>query len=175
MDGQLYYCNDGTYQPNSNYMESSCSHEARAGHFVPDRMTGFVSDIPCTAGTYQDKTKQNSCKTVPAGHKSNADKTGIILCNNGEYQPRTGQTSCIKASRGFYVAETGATPATSQVICPTGTYQDREGKTGCIDAPAGYTAYDSHRGIRACHYGWYQKTPKAQTVCTKADPGYDVP
>ena len=53
-------CDPGTYQPNKG--KTSCT-EASAGYYVSG--TAQTGQTPCTGATYQDATKQTSCKSCP--------------------------------------------------------------------------------------------------------------
>jgi hypothetical protein len=125
-------CLEGTF-----FDDDSCV-DAPAGTFVP--VDGATSATPCPVGTFQDQTKQTSCKDIPLGRAGTGGgddgrgSTGTAACGAGTFRGDAATTTCLPAPAGTFVAEEGRSAPTP---CPVGRFQDGTGKQECKVIPLG--------------------------------------
>ena len=145
-----YYCSSGVNKINPLMLnDSQCpqtsvhpiiGHVCPAGHYCP-RGTDFP--IGCPAGTYQDLTNQETCKSCPPGYYCVANTTdysanvcpaGYVCgdnttdanaspCPPGTFNNLTGQQtsgSCVRCTPGMYCQGDGNPSPTGE--CSGGWY-----------------------------------------------------
>ena len=98
-------------------MLTPCS--AVPGHFC---VQGADAPAPCTAGSYQNETRQDACETCPQGFHCPINTTVPISCPSGYW--------CPAASTEPYTNP-----------CPRGTYNnltERYQDTSCLSCPPGW-------------------------------------
>ncbi len=121
-----------------------------------------LSAVPCSGGTYQPDTKQQSCLTTPAGAYSGKGATNYIYCSVGTYQPNAGQSSCKSCPAGSYCATTGLAEVSG--LCADGTYSTGRADS-CSSCPEtnltdlegnpvmATTGGDGAKGVLECYIG----------------------
>lgn len=145
---------------------------------------GTSAPVPCSAGTYQNKTKQSSCIPCEQGTYSSSGASSCTACGPGKYSS-AGSSSCSSCKAGTYSSanksggctscpagtSSGAGASNCSVCgpgtystggasscssCPAGTYQGASRQSSCTPCPVGY--YSSARGRSACTYCGAGKT-----------------
>ena len=201
IDGVVYLCDYGTYQPTTG--QTSCI-DSDPGHYVDttnateqleclagthqpnsaqadciDNSPGYYSlngaeqQIGCPYGSYQPSPNSTSCISTDSGYFTNSvGSSSQTPCPAGSYQPLPSQNTCISADLGYFVSSSGST---NQEMCSIGNYTDSMGQVECILASQGYyVAGIGQDSQQACESGTYQ-TLQGQSDCSYASSGYYVP
>ena len=122
-------------------------------------------------GQYSDTDGAAFCKTAPAGHKPNTDRTSLTKCPPGTYSVG-GTTECTPCEPGRYSATEGAVGCTLAIVCGPGNYtfvnptatndticrlcpRDTMSKSGALDI-SGCSQCDVNSGLYA---------PPGSTAC----------
>jgi len=135
-------CPAGTANPNTKSTTASDCHECPLGTFSS---AGSQSCANCLEGTYQDATKQSSCKLCPAGTANGLTK-------------RTDISECIPCNPGYW----SLSNSKSCNACKENTYQNLSGRTTCIPCPEHSTSSTGSSKC-TCDPGYYSPTEVATT------------
>ncbi|KAM4652057.1 LOW QUALITY PROTEIN: uncharacterized protein O3C94_014393 [Discoglossus pictus] len=128
-------CAEGFYCPERH--SSSNGYPCPKGHHCP---AGSSAPVPCEAGSYQNKEKQNICLTCEAGFYCDDNEEPVsdftqFSCPQGYFCPAgTQRATHHSCPDGTYGANPGLTNITECVICPPGKYCKGRGQT----EPTGY-------------------------------------
>jgi hypothetical protein len=103
--------------------------------------------IPCSDGTYSDKSGSTSCVSCATRSQNNISVSLVLrLCTVGVCVE--GATSCPTCARGHY--DHDADEASPCVPCPTDTYQDEPGAVGCTACPEGRVSLPGSPSLDSC-------------------------
>lgn len=166
IDGIVYLCDYGTYQPTTG--QTSCI-DSDPGHYV--NSTNATEQLECLAGTHQPNSAQSDCIENSPGYYSLNGADQQIGCPTGSYQPSSNSTDCIPTDPGYFTNSIGSS---SQTACPAGSYQPNSSQNTCIQASMGYFVDSSGSNSQEmCTEGNYSDS-LGQSECTLASPGYYV-
>ena len=162
MDG--YYCSSGVDRADPLMLnDTQCptgtvhpivGHTCWAGHYCPE---GSDYPIGCPAGSYQDLTNQNHCKSCPVGH--------YCYANTSDYTPNI--------CPGGYYCELNTTDP-YQSPCPPGTFNNlttQQSISSCESCTPGMycQGYGNAYPTGNCSAGWYctngSNTAMVSTIC----------
>ena len=126
-------------------------------------------------GWYADKPKSSVCKTAPAGHKPNTDRTGIDKCPSGTFS--VGASDDCDSCKEDETSPEGAAGCSTCATCAVGRYKIADctstTATQCGDCPAGQASMGGEAtACTECNRpGQYSDTPLSG-VCKLAPAGY---
>jgi hypothetical protein len=111
-----------------------CITASQSPHPTPDDWTGGIcppahycpagspSALPCTAGTYANRTGLIACDPCPAGYYCPAAQRDPTLCPIGSYCPPSTGTAVPACPLGTFGNATGLTSALNCQLCTPGSY-----------------------------------------------------
>ena len=135
-------CEKGTYSSILSAITRDTCLISPIGTYVT--ITGSPNYTDCEPGYYQNKLKQSSCISCPAGkynpfYKS-TDVSSCIISPIGNYVPEEGFNTYIPCELGKYSNITGAINCK---LCNSGNFTDKIGSINCQQCPSGkYTLYN---------------------------------
>lgn len=193
-------CAPGTYQNESEYMQTRSCRSCEAGYFQKNFEAtmcigcprGFSQNesngaycVPCLPGKYQDKLGQSLCVPCVKGRYqprvSAKNEADCNKCSAGKFS-NSDQTFCDLCPPGMFGREGSghSNAATACHNCPPGRYSMAPGianETGCNKCPPGQFGNQSGGSVvekicTNCQAGQYREGWADPTVCSMCSKGF---
>ncbi|CAN0099917.1 unnamed protein product, partial [Heterosigma akashiwo] len=166
--GQPIQCNAGYYAddegqasctvcPAGYYCEDTAANitDCPAGHYCPNA-TEFATEFPCPAGTFNNRTNQQSLSDCQACTPGSYCLTAGLSwptgpCDPGFYCPSGTATPTLTCQPGYFCPNGSATPT----ACPAGTFQSQDTKDYCNTCGEGYYCPEAASDELPCPTGHY--------------------